>query len=42
MIGIYMLLLLSVAVLFKAAIEESTEITDNTPSTQPTRDAYDV
>lgn len=42
MTGLYMLILLGVAALVIAACRESTDITDNTPPTSPTKDAYDV
>jgi hypothetical protein len=41
MIGLYLAILFGVYVLMAAAINEDREIIDATPSTPPTRDAYD-
>lgn len=42
MTGLFMLALLGVVVLIMAGCRESQDITDNTPSAPPTKDAYDV
>ena len=42
MTGICLLVLLGVAVLLIAACSESEAITENTPPTPPTKDAYNV
>jgi len=40
--GIFILVLIGVMVLIHEGWRESTDITDNTPPTAPTKDAYDA